>query len=93
MSSDVKTKLHCTRNTLLCDYVVENENIEMEIDELGKVDTINKLKQKIQDILKKCGIMEFEKKHLEVKYEALEKEKIKWMIKLKKLMPEIVKSN
>ena len=69
--------------------VVEKENIEMDSDEIRKVDKINNLKQKIKDISRRCGMMEFEKENLEVKYEVLRKKKLQWMIKLKKFMPEI----
>ena len=34
------------------------------------VDIVNSLGQKVKDLSRKCGILEFEKEELEVKYEA-----------------------
>ena len=56
--------------------VVEKENIEMDSDEIRKVDKNNNLKQKIKDISRRCGMIEFEKENLEVKYEVLRKKKL-----------------
>ena len=55
---------------------IESEYVEPVSENVKTAEIVDSLEQKVKDLSQKCGILEFEKEVLEVKYEALENAKI-----------------